>query len=170
MLVITPEINELFPIREYFLRQVYIRGGKYHKGHPHDDRLVLCPLHEDKNPSMGFIQGRDGVEKYHCFGCGSVGNVLELHMRINKIKDERKAFKDLCALFDIPDEVISKFDTMDESTDFISDRRTKILQHRLQNTPRGFQFSFSNLIERGTSKKLLNEFLIEHLWSSQDKI
>ena len=37
-------------MEEYYLKQVYSRGGQYTKGHPVNDRLVLCPLHDDKNP------------------------------------------------------------------------------------------------------------------------
>jgi hypothetical protein len=37
------------------------------------DNFIICPFHDDKNPSLGI-----DFEKniFHCFGCGSKGNII----------------------------------------------------------------------------------------------
>ena len=43
-----------------------IKSGKNYKG--------LCPFHEEKTPSF-TVSPR--TERYHCFGCGADGDVIE---------------------------------------------------------------------------------------------
>ena len=38
--------------------------------------MVLCPFHDDHNPSMGIKNNR-----YHCFACGEKGDVIEFVMK-----------------------------------------------------------------------------------------
>lgn len=37
----------------------------------------LCPFHKERTPSFTVGEGREGSEFYHCFGCGSHGDVFE---------------------------------------------------------------------------------------------
>ncbi len=41
--------------------------------------LLLCPFHDDSNPSLS-IHTKTG--KFHCFGCGVSGNGFDLYMRL----------------------------------------------------------------------------------------
>ncbi len=33
-------------------------------------KMVICPFHEDTNPSAKFFNDKDGVTRLYCFGCG----------------------------------------------------------------------------------------------------
>ena len=48
------------------------KDGNEHKG--------LCPFHNEKTPSFHIFNGKDGVERYHCFGCAAGGDVLDFIM------------------------------------------------------------------------------------------
>jgi hypothetical protein len=37
----------------------------------------LCPFHREKTPSFTIYAGRDGVERYKCWGCGESGDVVD---------------------------------------------------------------------------------------------
>ncbi|WP_244170840.1 CHC2 zinc finger domain-containing protein, partial [Xenorhabdus miraniensis] len=50
-------------------RQVIKRGK---------DRLVLCPFHQEKTPSMVITPSKN---LYHCFGCDAGGSVLDWVMK-----------------------------------------------------------------------------------------
>jgi predicted P-loop ATPase/5S rRNA maturation endonuclease (ribonuclease M5) len=50
------------------------------------DRWVgLCPFHKEKTPSFGVFSGKDGHERYHCFGCGASGDVLDYVMETRRV-------------------------------------------------------------------------------------
>ncbi|WP_445505036.1 VapE domain-containing protein [Microvirga sp. G4-2] len=38
---------------------------------------ACCPLHTEDTPSFTVFRSREGFEKFHCFGCGSFGNVID---------------------------------------------------------------------------------------------
>jgi len=41
-------------------------------------KTVLCPFHEDRNPSLGFFEPASGAPwRYHCFACGKRGDVFD---------------------------------------------------------------------------------------------
>ena len=79
----------------------------------------ICPLHDETDPSF-HSWGKNKV--FHCFGCGSGGNVVRLHMLIRRkyykesleMKDAIKSLAQLedVALFEesIQDEIKSIFD------------------------------------------------------------
>lgn len=48
---------------------------------------ILCPFHEDKDPSMG-LSNELGV--YHCFGCGAKGDLVTFYKKLRELKDEKK--------------------------------------------------------------------------------
>lgn len=147
-------------MEEYYLKQVYSRGGKYTKGHPISDRLVLCPLHDDKNPSMGFIHGKDGITKFHCFGCGKAGDIIDLHMGITKTFDRAKALKEVCEILGIPFEEIEEDGKI--SQDLFNERlkRVRVLNSTLT------QAGFSRIIRenRNKPKEVLSKILLNALW------
>ena len=40
----------------------------------------LCPFHDEKTPSFNI---RPAIGRYHCFGCGEGGDVIEFVQKIN---------------------------------------------------------------------------------------
>jgi hypothetical protein len=52
------------------------------------DRAVLCPFHEEQKPSCKIELER---KIFHCFGCGTKGNVLEFVARIEGNPDDLRA-------------------------------------------------------------------------------
>jgi DNA primase len=64
-------IKETIPVSEIVGRDVKLIGrGK--------EKLGLCPFHAEKTPSFTV---RDDKEFFHCFGCGSHGDVIGYVMR-----------------------------------------------------------------------------------------
>jgi Virulence-associated protein E/CHC2 zinc finger len=45
------------------------RNGREFTGH--------CPFHAEDTPSFTIFLGQDGIERFHCFGCGRKGDVLD---------------------------------------------------------------------------------------------
>ena len=44
-----------------------------------------CPVHGSQNPRSRSFSVNLGLGRYHCFGCGSRGNVLELWSAVRGI-------------------------------------------------------------------------------------
>lgn len=38
---------------------------------------ACCPLHGENTPSFTLFAGKDGVWRFHCFGCGAGGDVID---------------------------------------------------------------------------------------------
>ena len=53
-------------------------------------RLMVCPLHNDDQPSLGTIIDKDGVEIFHCFGCGQAGTVVDFAAKLNETTSSRE--------------------------------------------------------------------------------
>jgi len=49
----------------------------------------LCPFHDERTPSFSIFTGKDNVERFHCFGCGEKGDVIDFVKAIKgvEIKD-----------------------------------------------------------------------------------
>ncbi|MEO6248907.1 MAG: CHC2 zinc finger domain-containing protein [Sphingomicrobium sp.] len=43
---------------------------------------TCCPFHEDRSPSLTIF---DGGQRYHCFGCGASGDVLDWMQRLHSV-------------------------------------------------------------------------------------
>ncbi|RJT42031.1 hypothetical protein D3227_04975 [Mesorhizobium waimense] len=41
------------------------------------ERVACCPFHADNTASFTIFTGNDHVERFHCFGCGERGDVLD---------------------------------------------------------------------------------------------
>ena len=51
------------------------------EGQKYGSRMkYLCPLHNEKTPSFNVFLEEN---RYHCFGCGEHGDVIELYMKMN---------------------------------------------------------------------------------------
>lgn len=62
-------------ISQYDERDIY----SYYLGDKIDSlrKLYLCPLHEEKTPSLSFYQSNKYLN-FKCFGCGKSGNIFEM--------------------------------------------------------------------------------------------
>ena len=145
------EYGDKFPIIDYYKKVVnQVNPRKYWVK---NDKMMVCPLHDDVNPSMGIIRGEGGKEIFHCFGCNAVGNVVDLHQRVskrlfNKYLTEDAALRDLCRIFgedyesvsgaskeeDIFDADIRRDVAIQKAMDNfdISDFRTRIQQGKIE--------------------------------------
>lgn len=36
-----------------------------------------CPFHEERTPSFTIFVGKDGIERFHCFGCNERGDLID---------------------------------------------------------------------------------------------
>ena len=95
--------SKIFPVKEYYEKYIIpINPDRYHFG---SDKMV-CPVHNDHDPSLGVIVSKKDGEVCHCFGCNFWGNIVELHQRVNRRHFNRylnteDAKKDLCKIFDV---------------------------------------------------------------------
>lgn len=51
-----------------------------------------CPFHQEDTPSFTIFKGNDGVERFHCFGCGERGDIIDFVEKVKGIS-KRDAFK-----------------------------------------------------------------------------
>ena len=54
--------------------------------------IACCPFHQEDTPSFTIFAGKDGAERFNCFGCGERGDVLDFVQRIKGV-DLREAVK-----------------------------------------------------------------------------
>lgn len=47
---------------------------------------ACCPFHNEDTASFTIFAGNDHVQRYHCFGCGEHGDVLDFVQRIKGVK------------------------------------------------------------------------------------
>lgn len=111
--------KDYFPIVEYYRRVVIPVNPKRYW--VKSDKMMVCPLHDDINPSMGIMLDTEGNELYHCFGCNRWGNVVDLHKKVSrqlfrKYLSDEESLKDLCRIFSVPYDEVS-LPTKSESED-----------------------------------------------------
>ncbi|MBB3311778.1 hypothetical protein FHT78_003543 [Rhizobium sp. BK196] len=46
---------------------------------------ACCPFHAEDTPSFTIFAGQDGVERFHCFGCGRKGDVLDFVQQVRGV-------------------------------------------------------------------------------------
>lgn len=163
--MVSKKILEQLSFPEYYLKTIYSRGGKFAKGHPIEDRLVLCPLHEDKNPSMGFLTGKDGIERYHCFGCGAVGTVVDLHRKLNGSKDDKIVVEEIAKILGIEvnfDEVENS--ELNDFSDIASEKIKAIKHYNAKNSEAGFANFLREAKQNSYSMAQINRVMLNILW------
>lgn len=141
-----------FPIVEYYKKVVVpVNPARYRVK---NDKMMVCPLHDDVNPSMGVIRTKDGKETFHCFGCNAWGNIVDLHKRVSKrlfrrYFSEDDALKDLCRIFG---EDYSKFTSASKEEDsFDADIRKDLAVQKA--TERFDVYDFRNMLRQGKADK-----------------
>ena len=66
-------------IQRYYDEHVRNLNPKFKRYSLSVNSTVICPLHDDNDPSLGIIGDR-----FHCFGCGAWGNVVDLYIKVNR--------------------------------------------------------------------------------------
>lgn len=147
--------SEFFSIPEYYKRVVQpINPSKYRMK---SDKMMVCPLHDDVNPSMGIIRSKSGEELYHCFGCNKWGNIIDLHKRVSRVLfkrylTEEDSLKDLCRIFGVDYNLVSSKESEEVNEDIkvdvainsamerfdISDFRSMMLDGKMRKKPIGY--------------------------------
>jgi len=147
--------KDYFSIIEYYKKVVVPFNPRKYK--VKSDKMMVCPLHDDVNPSMGIIKGKDGEELFHCFGCNQWGNIIELNKKVNrrlfkKYLSDEESLKDLCRLFNVSyDEVAETANKeIDEGIQFemaiqsakdrfdISDLKDKFIEGKIKGKNVGY--------------------------------
>lgn len=57
-----------------------------------DEWEGCCPFHQEDTPSFTIFRGKDGVERFHCFGCGERGDIIDFVEKLKGIS-KREALK-----------------------------------------------------------------------------
>lgn len=52
---------------------------------------ACCPFHQEDTPSWKIFRGRDGKQRYECFGCQARGDVLDLLKHLDNLPDTKAA-------------------------------------------------------------------------------
>lgn len=95
-------------VRDYYDRYIVPTNPKYAERVFSKHSLVLCPFHDDNDPSLGLIRDKHDkdVEVFHCFGCGAGGDVVRMHRRFEFIQNKKnitleQATKEVANLYGI---------------------------------------------------------------------
>lgn len=78
-----------------------------------DEWIGCCPFHVEDTPSFTVFIGKDRVSRFHCFGCGTRGDVVDFVKEIKGV-DTREAIKILGGgRSDRPNVVPARVETID---------------------------------------------------------
>ena len=102
--------NNYFPIVEYYKKVV--TPLNYSRYKVKSDKMFVCPLHDDHDPSLGLVKSEKG-DLVHCFGCGFWGDVVKFHIKLQKKYqkrdiDEETAVNELCKIFNLDSNKVPK--------------------------------------------------------------
>lgn len=146
------DYSKVFPVEEYYRKFVVPINPRLYR--ISSSGKMVCPVHNDHDPSLGIVQSKSDGELVHCFGCNFWGNVVDLHRRVCKrhfkrYLSEEDAKKELCNIFNMPYSLLPKEKTksvdkgikeeigMLEAEDKfdISDYRELVLKGKLSKKP-----------------------------------
>lgn len=77
--------KRVLSIKELYEDEVAPKEAKFSRFSFNSSNTVVCPFHNDNDPSFGILKGTDGRERYHCFGCGVTGDFLDFYKHIQKV-------------------------------------------------------------------------------------
>jgi hypothetical protein len=71
----------------------------------HSSMKCHCPMpnHNDNNASFHMKKTEEGAWIFHCFGCGSKGNIVHFFMDYYNLRNKIEAIKLICQKFNIKD-------------------------------------------------------------------
>lgn len=81
--------ERVLSIKDYYKEVVSPRASKFSRYDFDRSNTVVCPFHNDNDPSFGVIRGKDGSEHYHCFGCRVVGDFIDFYRGIERVFNSR---------------------------------------------------------------------------------
>lgn len=82
--------SHVVPIQYYYEKFIAPIGARYAIAIPSvGGSKGVCPLHDDIAPSLGILNGRDGRERFNCFGCKEFGHVVDLHRKVEALHHRR---------------------------------------------------------------------------------
>ncbi len=118
------DYSSYFPILEYY--RLFVQPMNPSRYKIKNEKMMVCPLHNDHDPSMGIMESKSRGEVYHCFGCGSWGDVVDLHIGVMKrlkgiYMSYDEALRDLCRLFSVNYEDISKSSEKEEDSQILQE-------------------------------------------------
>lgn len=99
--------KRILSIQERYEEVVAPTDSKYSRYSFNKSNTVVCPYHSDNDPSFGLVYGNDGIERFHCFGCQTVGDYLDFYVDTERIFRKRfiteeTAIKELVEKYNIP--------------------------------------------------------------------
>lgn len=73
---------------DYYDKYIGPLNHKYGDKSWHQVKVVVCPLHNDHDASFGLMRDRHNkdIQRYHCFGCGATGNIINLYKNITYLQ------------------------------------------------------------------------------------
>ncbi|EJZ16597.1 CHC2 zinc finger domain-containing protein, partial [Rhizobium sp. Pop5] len=74
--------------------------------------VACCPFHAEATPSFTIFPGKDHVERFHCFGCGAHGDVIDFVRKIKGV-DLAGAIEILGGRFAAPDPALPRTVALD---------------------------------------------------------
>lgn len=74
--------------------------------------FILCPFHDDHNPSMRYNADKKLCK---CFTCGNGGTVIDIHMLVFNIRDKQKAIEDLGQRYKVDEHILTEAEVMLEA-------------------------------------------------------
>lgn len=146
------DYSKYFPVREYYRKYIIpINPSRYRESST--GKMMVCPVHNDHDPSLGIVHLKKEGEICHCFGCNYWGNVVELHQRVNrrlfkKYLSEEDAIRDLCKIFEID------YNTLPKEVSVKDLERGLRQEIALNEALEGFDIGdFKQMITEGKKKK-----------------
>ena len=99
--------EKVLSIQDYYTNIVSPKANKFSRYSFERSNTVVCPFHDDNDPSLGVIHGKDGIDRYHCFGCRAVGDFIDFYQGIekifnNRIITEEQAISEIAKRYEIP--------------------------------------------------------------------
>ena len=99
--------SEFFSIEDYYKRIIQpINSRRYKVTYTGSKVMMVCPFHNDHDPSLGIVKKKSGEELCHCFGCNYWADILKLHKNTVKQFQNRyitldESLSELCNIFDV---------------------------------------------------------------------
>lgn len=71
------DVNDIACLRREVSLALTVSQHGYKLDRNGQELETCCPFHAEDTPSFTIFTGNDGIERFHCFGCGRKGDVLD---------------------------------------------------------------------------------------------
>lgn len=126
------KIVDSVPITQYYNERIVpTKPGTNFRDISPERPSGLCPFHTDTDPSFHFWKEK---KAFKCFGCGSAGNIIRMHVlwekeHNNRYIDNNTAVKELAYLYDVELELDETGEVKVESVFEIAKRKVNREQY-----------------------------------------